>query len=222
MKPSGRSAPPKRPWGSVWRCSLQRSKRTAGRLPSPTRTSSRRSRMPPLALPHPPWESGCRRSCSPTTPVISSNSMTCWPKGPLIVSFNRGHWCEYCELELRAFADAHAEFAARGAQVVSIMPERGEYTRNVRTLTDDTLTVLSDIDNGYALSVGVVMWLGDEVRSLYQTVRPRHRALPGECNLVRADPGNIRVGPQRRYRRTQGGSGLSQPHGHGRNTGDAR
>jgi peroxiredoxin len=90
-------------------------------------------------------------------------------KGPVIVSFNRGHWCEYCELELRAFADAHADFAARGAQVVSIMPERSEYTRNVRTLTNDTLTVLSDIDHGYALSVGVVMWLGDEVRSLYQT-----------------------------------------------------
>lgn len=89
-------------------------------------------------------------------------------KGPVIVSFNRGHWCEYCELELRAFADAHAEFAARGAQVVSIMPERGEYTRKVRTLTNHALTVLSDNDNGYALSVGVVMWLGDEVRSLYQ------------------------------------------------------
>ena len=89
-------------------------------------------------------------------------------KGPLVVSFNRGHWCEYCELELRAFADAHSEFAARGAEIVSIMPERGEYTRKVRALTNDTLTVLSDIDNGYALSVGVVMWLGDEVRSLYQ------------------------------------------------------
>jgi peroxiredoxin len=88
--------------------------------------------------------------------------------GPLVVSFNRGHWCEYCELELRAFADAHNEFAASGTQVVSIMPERGEYTRKVRARTNDTLTVLSDIDNGYALSVGVVMWLGDEVRSLYQ------------------------------------------------------
>lgn len=89
-------------------------------------------------------------------------------KGPVVVSFNRGHWCEYCELELRAFADAHADLAARGAQVVSIMPERSEYTRKVRALSNDTLTVLSDIDNGYALSVGVVMWLGDEVRSLYQ------------------------------------------------------
>ena len=48
------------------------------------------------------------------------------------------------------------------------MPERGEYTRTVRDRTNGRLTVLSDIDNGYALSVGVVMWLGDEVRSLYQ------------------------------------------------------
>jgi peroxiredoxin len=90
--------------------------------------------------------------------------------GPLVVSFNRGHWCEYCELELRAFADAHSEFAVRGAQVISIMPERGEYTRTVRGRTNGRLTVLSDIDNGYALSVGVVMWLGDEVRALYQQV----------------------------------------------------
>ena len=88
--------------------------------------------------------------------------------GPMVVSFNRGHWCEYCELELLAFARAHAELAARGIQVVSIMPERGEYTRKVRSLTDETVTVLSDIDNGYALSVGIVMWLGDEVRALYQ------------------------------------------------------
>lgn len=88
--------------------------------------------------------------------------------GPVVVSFNRGHWCEYCQLELRAFAAAHDEFAAHGAKVVSIMPERGEFTRQVRTMTNDALTVLSDIDNGYALNVGLVMWLGEEVRSLYQ------------------------------------------------------
>ncbi len=89
-------------------------------------------------------------------------------RGPVIVSFNRGHWCEYCQLELRAFAAAHAEFAARGAHVVSIMPERSFYTQKVRALTGDTLTVLSDIDNGYALSAGVVMWLGEEVQALYK------------------------------------------------------
>jgi peroxiredoxin len=89
-------------------------------------------------------------------------------RGPLIVSFNRGHWCEYCQLELRAFAEAHSELAARGAQVVSIMPERAEYTGKVRALTRDTISVLSDVDNGYALSLGILMWLGDTVRGLYQ------------------------------------------------------
>src|SRR5262249_11126586 len=93
---------------------------------------------------------------------------SCLAQGPLIVSFNRGHWCEYCELELRAFAEAHAKFSAHGAKVVSIMPERGAYTRQVVARANDTLTVLSDVDNGYALSVGVVMWLGDAVRALYQ------------------------------------------------------
>ena len=88
--------------------------------------------------------------------------------GPAVLSFNRGHWCEYCQLELSAFAAAHAEFASRGTEVISIMPECGAYTQKVRALTDDALTVLSDIDNGYALDVGVVMWLGDEVRALYQ------------------------------------------------------
>jgi peroxiredoxin len=88
--------------------------------------------------------------------------------GPAVVSFNRGHWCQYCELELLAFAEAHAELARHGANVVSIMPERSEYTRSLRALTGDTVTVLSDIDNGYALSLGLVIWLGDTVRGLYQ------------------------------------------------------
>ncbi len=88
--------------------------------------------------------------------------------GPVVVSFNRGHWCEYCELELIAFAEAQAELARHGAQVISIMPERSEYTRSVRALTGDTVTVVSDIDNGYALSLGLVIWLGETVRGLYQ------------------------------------------------------
>jgi peroxiredoxin len=88
--------------------------------------------------------------------------------GPIVVSFNRGHWCQYCELELIAFAGAQAELARQGAQVVSIMPERSEYTRTVRSLTGDTVTVLSDIDNGYALTLDLVIWLGESVRGLYQ------------------------------------------------------
>jgi len=85
--------------------------------------------------------------------------------GPAIISFNRGHWCEYCLIELAAFREALNEFARGGARVASIMPE----THNFISQMDhhEAFPVLSDIDNGYALNLGLVIWLGEEVRQLY-------------------------------------------------------
>ena len=87
-------------------------------------------------------------------------------KGPVVISFNRGHWCEYCDLELRAFAAAHAEFARFGARVVSIMPERLEYLRRVSDRTNHAFLTLSDMDNSYAMELGLVIWLGERVQKL--------------------------------------------------------
>ena len=36
-------------------------------------------------------------------------------KGPLVISFNRGPWCDYCGLELHALARAYPEILAAGA-----------------------------------------------------------------------------------------------------------
>lgn len=86
-------------------------------------------------------------------------------KGPLVVSFNRGHWCEYCQIELLAFKAALSEFARRGAQVVSIMPESQAHLSDLEPR--GAIQILSDIDNSYALELGLSIWLGDDVRDLY-------------------------------------------------------
>ncbi|MEJ0092064.1 MAG: peroxiredoxin-like family protein [Methylocella sp.] len=86
--------------------------------------------------------------------------------GPVILSFNRGHWCPFCKIELRALAEAGPQFAKFGAQVVSIMPERQSSTASIAAELLNRLTVLSDIDNGYAMSLGLVMSVGDVVRQL--------------------------------------------------------
>ena len=52
-------------------------------------------------------------------------------KGPLVISLNRGHWCPYCRLELRGLAKAHAEIAAAGATLVSVIPETGRYAHQM-------------------------------------------------------------------------------------------
>jgi peroxiredoxin len=86
-------------------------------------------------------------------------------KGPVVLSFNRGHWCEYCLIELQALKQALGEIAAGGAQVVSIMPEGGEFITKVAA--DNSFLVLADQNNGYALALNLVIWLGDRVRELY-------------------------------------------------------
>jgi peroxiredoxin len=86
--------------------------------------------------------------------------------GPLVMSFNRGHWCPFCRIELTALAQAYDDFADLGATLISIMPDRQQYVGRLPRNVARRLTILSDIDNTYALSLGLVMWLGDGMRKL--------------------------------------------------------
>lgn len=86
--------------------------------------------------------------------------------GPVVISFNRGHWCPFCKIELRTIASYHRDIAARGGQVVSILPDRQRFVQRLHADTHDTLQILSDIDNGYALSLGLVAWLGERIKDL--------------------------------------------------------
>jgi peroxiredoxin len=88
--------------------------------------------------------------------------------GPAVISFNRGHWCPFCKIELATIADHQDEIAARGGQLVSILPDRQQF---VRRLPDEILSsfiILTDIDNAYALSLGLVIWLGRQIAELMQ------------------------------------------------------
>jgi peroxiredoxin len=86
--------------------------------------------------------------------------------GPVVLSFNRGHWCPFCRLELNALADAHAELVGLGASVVSIMPDRQVFLGRLPREVVRRLTILADVDSAYALSLGLTMWLGDELKGL--------------------------------------------------------
>ncbi|MEJ1158862.1 redoxin domain-containing protein [Prosthecomicrobium sp. N25] len=87
-------------------------------------------------------------------------------EGPAVISFNRGHWCPFCALELEALAAAQRSLAALGARIVSIMPEHQTYTAPLQARFGDRIVVLTDLDNAYALSLGLAMWVGDGLRAL--------------------------------------------------------
>lgn len=44
-------------------------------------------------------------------------------RGPLVVSFYRGYWCPYCNIELQALQATLYDIRARGADLVVISPQ---------------------------------------------------------------------------------------------------
>jgi peroxiredoxin len=87
-------------------------------------------------------------------------------KGPVIVMFFRGHWCPYCRLNVNAVIQAKDEITALGAQIVAIMPETQKYAERFKSDSGAPFPVLTDLDNGYALSLNLAIWLGAEIQQL--------------------------------------------------------
>jgi peroxiredoxin len=108
--------------------------------------------MPPFVLPD---ESGR---------LVSLPSLV--ERGPVAVMFFRGHWCPYCRLNVRAVIKAYDRIRAIGADIVGIMPETQEYAAKFKTEAGAPFPVLTDLDNGYALSLNLAIWLGTEIEQL--------------------------------------------------------
>jgi peroxiredoxin len=98
--------------------------------------------------------------------LVSSEALLA--NGPLIVSFNRGNWCPYCWLELSALQESYPAIVAAGGSVVSITPEVATFSRRLRDRLGLSFPVFTDLDNGYALSLGLAFALTEEVRAVYQ------------------------------------------------------
>lgn len=97
-------------------------------------------------------------------------------KGPTAVMFHRGHWCPYCRMNVGALVRAKQQIAAKGGQVVIITPENQQYAQMFKLETAAPFPVLTDVDNGFALSLNLAIWLGPDLRDL---LSQRGRVLPG-------------------------------------------
>jgi peroxiredoxin len=108
--------------------------------------------MPPFVLP------------DETGRLVSLKSLI--EHGPVAVMFYRGHWCPYCRLNVRAVIQAQDRIEALGAQTVAIMPETQAYAEKFKAEASAPFPVLTDLDNGYALSLNLAIWLGSEIQQL--------------------------------------------------------
>jgi peroxiredoxin len=120
-------------------------------------------------------------------------------RGPVAVMFFRGHWCPYCRLNVRAVSQAIDRIEAAGGQVVAIMPEVQAFAEEFKAEAGARFAVLSDLDNGYALSLNLAIWLGAEIKELlsYQDMASYHGndgwVLPIPATFVVGRDGKIKA-----------------------------
>lgn len=86
--------------------------------------------------------------------------------GPAAVVFHRGQWCPYCRINTKALSEAQDQVAAVGGQIVAIMPDREHYTSTLRENSGATFPILTDFENGYAMSLNLVFWVGAEMQAM--------------------------------------------------------
>jgi len=94
-------------------------------------------------------------------------SETLLSEGPLVISFYRGGWCPYCDLELRALQRVLPEIRSRGASLVAIAPELPEKVQESVESKVLEFTVLSDRGNQVAKEFGLVFSLDEALRPVY-------------------------------------------------------
>ncbi|NET11196.1 MAG: AhpC/TSA family protein [Symploca sp. SIO2B6] len=87
--------------------------------------------------------------------------------GPVVISFYRGGWCPYCNLELKALQSKLPGIKALGAQLVAISPETPDNSLSTSEKNALEFEVLSDAGNQVAKSLGLVFTLPEELRPLY-------------------------------------------------------
>lgn len=89
-------------------------------------------------------------------------------RGPVIVTFYRGGWCPYCNLELRAFQKILPEIRAAGASLVAISPEKPDDTLSTTEKNALDFEVLSDIGQKIGRAFGLVYTFSDELKWAYR------------------------------------------------------
>lgn len=90
--------------------------------------------------------------------------------GPVAVVFHRGHWCPYCHITNDALADFERQARAAGGRIVAITPDRQPYVAKFKAVEQASFPILTDVDNGYALSLGLAIWIGDEMRGFMESI----------------------------------------------------
>lgn len=101
--------------------------------------------------------------------VVSSADLL--RRGPLVLSFYRGVWCPYCNMELQALEAAKPEFDKYGASLVAISPQTAPNSRKSVRQNKLSFPILSDAQGQVGAAFGLRFNLPGYLVELYKSLK---------------------------------------------------
>lgn len=89
--------------------------------------------------------------------------------GPVILTFYRGGWCPYCNMELRAYQRELNVIREAGAQLIAISPETPDISLSTKEKNELDFIVLSDEGGKVAEQYDLVFKLPDYLIDVYKS-----------------------------------------------------
>ncbi|HET6609482.1 MAG TPA: peroxiredoxin-like family protein [Rhodopila sp.] len=114
--------------------------------------------------------------------------------GPLVVSFYRGVWCPYCNMELQALQETLPEFEKLGASLVAISPQTAANSRKSVRQNELGFPILSDTHNDVAAAFGLRFAMPDYLIDLYKSLKNDLPSFNGDDSWTLPMPGRFVIG----------------------------
>src|ERR1044072_4269035 len=91
-------------------------------------------------------------------------------QGPAVVTFHRGHWCPYCRISINTLARAQTRIQALGARMGALVTDRQQFAAEMKSDSGVNFPILTDMDNGYAMSLNLAIWVGAEMKDYMTSI----------------------------------------------------
>lgn len=101
-------------------------------------------------------------------------------KGPVVLTFYRGVWCPYCNIELKALEEVAEDVRARGATLVAVSMQGAADSRKSQKDNQLSFPILTDKNGELAERFGI-RW------SLQEYVIPIHQGFGVELPRIHGD-----------------------------------
>jgi peroxiredoxin len=116
-------------------------------------------------------------------------------KGPLVVTFYRGVWCPYCNMELQALQATLPDILQVGASLVAISPQVASNSRKSARQNAVTFPILSDAHNDVAAAFGLRFTMQDYLVELYKSLKNDLPAFNGDPSWTLPMPARYVIAP---------------------------